>query len=149
MATPEVTARAERTIAAGPDEIWDALTDPAKLKTYFMGADFESDWKVGSAITMKGEYQGKSYEDKGEIRSFEPERRLAYSHFSPLSGAPDTPENYHLVTFELEPDGEATKVTLTQANLTGGVKPSDEKMRGEYEKTWNTVLEGLARTVEH
>jgi uncharacterized protein YndB with AHSA1/START domain len=146
---PEITARAERTIAAPPEEIWEALTDPAKLKAYFMGADFESDWKVGSPIRIKGEFKGEAYEDKGEIRSFEPARRLAYSHYSPLSGAADAPENYHLVTFELQPQGEATKVILTQANLLGGVKPSDEKMRGEYEKTWNTVLDGLARTVEH
>jgi hypothetical protein len=32
-----------------------------------MGADVETDGKPGSPITWKGEYQGKPYEDKGEL----------------------------------------------------------------------------------
>jgi uncharacterized protein YndB with AHSA1/START domain len=145
----ETTAQAARTIAAPADQVWDALTRPEKIKRYFFGADVETDWRIGSPIKFRGEYEGRRFEDRGEIRSFDPGRKLAYTHYSPLSGAPDAPENYHVVTIELEPQGEATEVTLTQSNLTGGVKESDAKMRAEFEKNWNAVLEGLARTVEH
>jgi len=34
---PETTARASVEIQAPPDQVWDALTDPAKIRTYFMG----------------------------------------------------------------------------------------------------------------
>jgi uncharacterized protein YndB with AHSA1/START domain len=146
----QATAQVSRLIHAGPDEVWEALTRPEKLKAFFFGADVDSDFRPGSPITMRGEWGGKPYEDKGEILEARPRERLSFSHFSPATGAPDAPENYHLVTYELAPQGEgATQVTLTQSNLTGGVRPDDEKMRGEYEKNWSAVLEGLERTVGH
>ena len=46
----------------------------------------------------------------------EPEKKLTFTHFSTLSNLPDTPENYHTVTFELYPQGDRTEVALTQEN---------------------------------
>jgi hypothetical protein len=65
-----------------------------------------------------------------------------------LAGQPDVPENYHVVSFDLEPRSGVTKVTLTQSNLTGGLTESDLKMRGEFEKNWTSVLDGLKKLVE-
>lgn len=63
-----------------------------------------------------------------------------------MSGQADTPENYHVVTFELVPDdGEGTNVILTQANLAGGATAADIDHRAEYKKNWSSVLEGLAK----
>lgn len=145
----DATAQVSKTIAASPDEVYDALTDPERLGKAFFGARVDSDFKVGSPIGMKGEFDGKPYEDKGEVKEAVPGERLSFSHFSGASGQPDRPENYHLVTFDLKPAGEATTVTITQSNLTGGVRPADEKMRDQYEKTWWGVLDGLAKTVAH
>jgi uncharacterized protein YndB with AHSA1/START domain len=146
----EPTAQVSRVIHARSEEVWRALTDPAKLKAFFFGADVDSDFRAGSPIIMRGEFNGKPYEDKGEVIEARPRERLSFSHFSPSTGAPDTPENYHLVTYDLRPLGEgATEVTLTQSNLTGGVRTADEKMRGEYERNWTAVLEGLERTIGH
>ena len=80
--TVELTAQVEKVIAASAAAIWVALTTPAKLKQFFFGADVVTDWKVGSAIRMKGEFKGKPYEDKGTILGFEPQRRLSFSHFA-------------------------------------------------------------------
>jgi uncharacterized protein YndB with AHSA1/START domain len=147
---PQATAQVSRLIHAGAEEVWEALTDPIKIKAFFFGADVHSDFRPGSPITMRGEFNGKAYEDKGEIVEVRPRERLSFSHFSPSTEASDAPENYHLVTYELSPRGQgATEVTLTQSNLTGGVRPSDEKMRAEYEKNWTAVLDGLERTVGH
>lgn len=145
----EATAKVSKTIAAAPDEIWHALTSPRALKQYFFGADVESDWKVGHPIRMRGEFKGTTFEDKGEILAAEPEKRLEFSHWSPLSGEPDVPENYHVVTFDLVPErlGTTTTVSLTQSNLTGGVKPSDREHRADYEKNWSGVLDGLEKAV--
>jgi len=50
---PETTARASVEIQAPPEQVWDALTDPAKIRTYFMGnADVTTTWKVGDPITF-------------------------------------------------------------------------------------------------
>src|SRR5258706_3209022 len=43
---------------------------PEILKQYYFGADIISDWKMGSSIIYKGEWQGKPYEDKGTILAF-------------------------------------------------------------------------------
>lgn len=146
---PQVTAQVSRSIAARPEQIWTALTSPDKLKRFFLGADVTSDWTVGSPIRMRGEYQGKAYEDKGEILRADRPRTLEFSHWSGSSGQADVPENYHVLTFDLTPDGDRTDVTLSQSNLKGGVTPSDEQHRAEFEKNWQTVLDGLAHTVEH
>ena len=143
--TTEPTAQVDKMISASTAAIWTALTTPSMLKQFFFGADVTTDWKVGNPIRMKGEYNGKAYEDKGEIMTFQPARQLSFSHWSAMSGQPDIPENYRLVTFDLVPDGGATKVTLSQANLMGGVTESDKSHRAEYEKNWASVLDGLAK----
>ena len=106
------------------------------------GADVDSDWREGSAITWKGEMKGKKYEDKGVILKVDPEKTLQYSHFSSLSGKPDKPENYHTVTIKLSGTGNKTELTLLQDNN------ADEAARKESEKNWGGMLEGLKKYVE-
>ena len=135
-------ARATTTIDAEPVDVWKALTTPEAIKSYMFGTTVESDWKVGSPIVWKGEWKGKAYEDKGEILRFDKDECLSYSHYSPLSGAPDVPESYHTVTVELTAAGSGTKVTLTQDN-----NASDEE-RQHSETNWQAMLDGLRKHVE-
>ena len=86
------------------------------IKQYMFGTTVVSDWKEGSSIIWKGEWQGKPYKDKGTILKIEPERILEVTHYSPLSGAEDVPENYHTVRYELAKEGENTKIALIQDN---------------------------------
>jgi uncharacterized protein YndB with AHSA1/START domain len=144
-----VTAQVSKHVDAPPSDVWKAITDPKRLKRFFFGAEVESSWEPGDPIRMRGEFKGKAYEDKGEIREAAPGKRLSFSHYSPLSGAPDKPENYHVVTFDLDPDGDGSKVTLSQSNLDGTVKASDKEHRAEYEKNWQGVLDGLAKEFAH
>src|SRR4051794_15739104 len=101
MTTQNLIARAMTTIKAPKSKVWAALVTPAAVKQYFFGTDIASTWKEGSPVTWKGEWEGKRYEDKGVILQFKPPRVLQFTHFSPLAGLPDKPENYHTVTIEL------------------------------------------------
>ena len=83
-------ARAETDIAAKPAEVWDALVDPAAIAIYMFGAEVETDWRPGSSITWSGEFDGKPYEDKGEIINVVENERLTMTHYSPLMGKPDS-----------------------------------------------------------
>jgi uncharacterized protein YndB with AHSA1/START domain len=94
-------AAAEIDIDAPAARVWEVLTSPDELKQLWFGADVETDWRVGSPITWTGEWEGKPYQDKGEILAVEPERLLQLTHFSPLTGQPDVPENYHTLTYTL------------------------------------------------
>lgn len=135
-------AYATTTIAAPAEKVWKALTDPAMIKQYMMGATVASDWKVGSPITWKGEMKGKPFEDKGRIQRIEPGKLMEYTHFSPMSGEPDVPESYHLVTIKLSPDGDGTRVDLDQT------KNATDDARKHSEENWSQMLAGMKKVVE-
>jgi uncharacterized protein YndB with AHSA1/START domain len=137
-----LTAHASTTIDAPRDAVWRALVTPEIVERYMFGAQIESDWKVGGAITWKGEFKGKPYEDRGVIRKFEPLEALDYTHFSPLSGKPDRPENHHLVRIRLSGAGDSTQVSLSQDNN------ADERSRDESQRNWEHMLRGLKEEVE-
>jgi len=146
---PETTARATVEIHASRADVWRALTDPEQIRTYFMGnADVQTTWKVGDPIVFRGEWNGQEFEDRGEVVTFEPEREVAYSHFSPMTGKPDAPENYHLVDITLDGRADTTTVTLEQSNLTGGVTDEDRASREQFEQNWQEMLDGLRTTAE-
>ena len=135
-------ANAEIEIDASPAHVWAALTDPELIKQYMFGSQVETDWKAGSPIVWKGEYEGKAYEDKGEIVEIEPERRLKMTHFSPLSGQDDRPENYHTLLYELEARAGKTRVSLSQDN--NASKEAAEHSQANWEK----MLADLKQVVE-
>ena len=135
-------ARASLSVAAPIARVWDALVNPQTIKKYMFGTTVVSEWQKGSPITWKGEWKGKSYEDKGTILEIEPRRRLQYSHYSPLSGLPDSPENRHTVTIELSEEGAQTRVSLSQDNN------ASEEARQHSEKNWKMMLDGLKKVVE-
>ena len=142
-ATKDLIARSSIVVNAPPTKVWEALVSPAALKQYMFGSDVRSDFKEGSPITFSGEWQGKSYQDKGSILKAERNSVLQYSHFSSMSGKPDRPENYHTVTIELSDlGGNRTRVQLTQDNN------QNEAERAHSEKNWNMMLTGLKKFVE-
>jgi len=135
-------AKASINIDAPREDVWKALVSPEAIKQYMFGTTVVSDWREGGPIVWKGEWQGKSYEDKGVILQLNPERTIQYSHFSPLSGLPDRPENYHTVTVGLSGDGDRTQVELTQD------KNANDDERLDAEKNWGMMLAALKKFVE-
>ncbi len=135
-------AKATTTIHAPASKVWQALVNPEIIKQYLFNTDVISDWKVGSPIIYRGEWEGKPFEDKGEILAMEPEKLLKSTHWSPLSGVPDSPENYHTVTYTLSDKGESTEVTITQDNN------ATEEEKTHSEKNWQTVLKGMKDLLE-
>jgi uncharacterized protein YndB with AHSA1/START domain len=131
------------TINATPREVWEALTNPDKVKRYMHGTEMSADWKVGSPIVWRGEFKGRSYEDKGTVLAVEPQKLLKYTHWSSMGGSEDKPENYHTVTFELAGDDGKTTLTLKQDN--NATKEEADKMATD---NWGPVLNALKETVE-
>jgi uncharacterized protein YndB with AHSA1/START domain len=140
MSTYVATAECE--IEASPEDVWRGLTDLEAIREFMFGSEVQTDWKPGSPITWKGEYEGKSYEDKGEIVTVEPGRLLEVTHFSPLSGQEDKPENYHRVRYELQAADGRTRVRLTQDN-SGSAEEAEHSSA-----TWQAMLDGLKKVVE-
>jgi uncharacterized protein YndB with AHSA1/START domain len=142
MITTNNIAKAETTISATADKVWNALTDAEMIKKYMFGTTVISDWQEGSKIIWKGEWEGKQYEDKGKILILEPKKKLQYSHFTPSPRVADIPENYHIVTIDLEEENGKTLVNLTQDNN------ADEKTKEHSEKNWKMMLTSLKKLLE-
>ena len=138
----DLVARAEITIQAPAEKVWRALTEPDLIAQFMFGTKVTTDWQPGSPITYEGEWQGKPYRDKGEVLEVAPNRLLKTTHFSPLSGKEDVPENYNIVTYELTPQDGGTSVTVLQENN------PDQAMVDESEKTWAVMLGKLKSVVE-
>jgi uncharacterized protein YndB with AHSA1/START domain len=134
------TAQAE--IDAPGERVWDALTDPEQIEQYMFGSRVSTDWKPGSPILWKGEYAGKAYEDKGKIVEVERPRRLALTHFSPLSGLEDRPENYHTLVYELQERNGKTRLSLSQDNN------ATQEAADHSRANWETMLTSLKKVVE-
>ena len=137
-----ITGRAAVTINAPASKVWEALTTPAIIKQYFFGTDAISDWKVGSPLIFKGEWQGKQYQDKGTILESVPQKKFKYSYWSSMSGIEDKPENYVNVTYELSENNNATTLTVTQENI------PDEKTKAHSEENWKKVIGDLKKLLE-
>ena len=135
-------ATAQCEIDAPPEKVWRALTDPQLIKKYMFGSEVRTDWKPGSPITWQGEFEGRKYMDKGEIITVEPGRRLEITHFSPLTGQEDRPENYHRVSYELQQTDGGTSLRLTQDNSSSAEEAEHSAA------TWQMMLDGLMKVAE-
>jgi uncharacterized protein YndB with AHSA1/START domain len=135
-------ATASVSIDASRDTVWNALTDPEIIACYMFGSRVTSDWKVGSTITYAGEYEGKRYEDHGTILEIKPGELLRSTHFSPLSGKPDVPENYHTITYILHAQPHGTRLELSQDN-----NASEAEVEHSV-ANWQQMLDSLRTVVE-
>lgn len=137
-----LTATKSIVIAATPERVWEALTDPAQVKHYMWGSEVVSDWKQGSPLIYRGIWDGKPFEDKGTILEIDPPRLLRTNYFSPLSGKPDVPENYAEVSYALSAEAGRTTLTVTQGNI------PDEDGKTRSEGNWGTVLGAIKKLIE-
>jgi uncharacterized protein YndB with AHSA1/START domain len=140
--TQELIATATTTIKAPKDKVWNALIKPDLIRQYMFGTEVISDWKPGSSIVWKGSWEGKPYEDKGVIKKIVPGKILQVTHFSPITGLPDIPENYHTLTYELTQEGDSTFISLTQDNN------SSEKEKHHSQEMWEALLASLKKLLE-
>jgi len=135
-------AKAAITINAPTSSVWDALTKPDLIKQYLFGTEVTSDWQVGSPITYKGMWEGKSFEDKGRVLQIESEKLLVSTFWSSLSGKPDRPENYQTVRYELLPEDNGTRLSVTQDNN------DSQEEANQSEQNWKMMLDGMKKLLE-
>jgi uncharacterized protein YndB with AHSA1/START domain len=138
----DLTTTTTITIEASVREVWNAITDPDVIERWFFGVKTETDWKQGSPIVHRGEWQGKPYEDKGEIVRIEPPTLLVHTHWSDVSGRPDRPEHYEEVTWALTERNGSTDLSVSERNL------ASEEAKAMSEQSWRTVLDNLRSLLE-
>jgi len=131
-------ARADIHIDATPEAVWRALTDPALVRRYFFGTELTTDWRVGSPIRYRGEWQGQAYEDRGAVLEVDRPRLIVTDFFSPSSGLPDEPANHQTVTYEVNAEDGGSRVTVVQDGN------RDASGAQHAAANWQMMLDGLA-----
>ena len=137
-----IKAQVSINIHATIANVWEALTNPDIIRKYLFGTNTITDWGVGTPIKFKGEWEGKSYEDKGTILEIQKNKLIKYDYWSSMSGIEDKPENYVIVTYQLSGKDKNVNLSVLQENI------PDEKMKAHSEENWNKVLNGLKKVVE-
>jgi|APTNR8051073442_1049403.scaffolds.fasta_scaffold00018_144 uncharacterized protein YndB with AHSA1/START domain len=137
-------------INAPASVVWNALVNPEQTKKYMFGCEALSDWKVGSPLLWKGEYEGKEVIFvKGHIVDIQPENFLAYTAIDPNSTIDDTPENYLTVTYTLSSEKGQTTLTVTQGDY-NTVAEGERRYQEAYNngEGWNPILREIKKLVE-
>jgi len=103
-------------IKASPEEVWEVMTNPEKIKIYLYGTETITDWEVGSPIIFQGEYEGNAYKDRGNVIGKVDNEFLKYNYWSGFSGLKDHPENYSVITYIIQKlkDGDVQLSWLQQ-----------------------------------
>ncbi len=137
-----LTLKTTITFNAPASKVWQGLTDPALIKQYFFGTNLVTDWVPGNPIYWRGEWDNKTYEDKGTVLEYTDGKFAKYSYWSSMSGTEDKPENYLIVTYVIEENGNETVLTITQANI------ADEAKKQHSEDSWAQVMNELKKLIE-
>jgi len=139
----ELIASKSIEINASASAVWDAMTNPEKIKIYLFGTETITDWKVGSPIIFQGEYEGHTYKDKGNVLENIPNKTLKYNYWSGFSGLEDSPENYFIVSYVIDTLGEdVVKFTWHQSGFT------TEEKRAHTESGLASMLDQIKKVAE-
>lgn len=134
MAKPRLEYQAY--VRTTPQKLWEAITSPELTRQYFYGLAVQSDWKPGSPI--KHLFPDGKSQIEGSVVEVEAPRKLV--HTFATTGQSDAPTR---VTWELEPMGSVTLLTLTHDDFDGETLTYQSVARG-----WNPVISGLKTLLE-
>ena len=127
-------------IRTTPERLWSALTTPEFTKQYWFGMHCESEWQAGSSWQLM--FQDGRVADAGEIVEAERPKRLVIkwrNEFRPEIKA----EGYSRCTIDLEPTGEAVKLTITHEMERAGTKFIEAVSGG-----WPRIISNLKSLLE-
>ena len=129
--------------------VWDVLVNPEKTRRYMYGCEVVTDWKIGSPVLWKMQYEGQEITPvKGFLIAFDEGKTLEYTVIDPQGKYEDIPENYLHVTYTLSGEEGKTLLTITQgdyATVADGAKRYADTQDGGG---WSTILAAIKDVAE-
>lgn len=110
-------------INASPDRVWRAITDGDETVQYYFGTRVLSDWQQGSHIRY--DYPDGKVAANGEVLAIDPPNRLEMTFLARWDPELEAEGPVRQV-WQLEPDREATKLTVTTIGLKAGSKLAEQ-----------------------
>lgn len=134
----------EINIAAPVDRVWAVLTEPEHVGTWFgQGSPTEVDLRPGGTMVLDHGQYGLF---RTRIEKVDPPHYLAYRWASAYPGEAATDSNSTLVEFTLTPDGEGTRLTLSESGFASLSIPPERVPTAGYDSHsagWTEVLGNL------
>ena len=127
---------------ASLEKVWEALTNPEKVKLWQFGSDLITTWEVGSDIKFVTEWEGQVFQQWGKVLEIDYLKKISYSLFAPRPDLEDKPENYFIMNYILTDKKGFTFLEIIQVdNRPNSVQ---EPPQGEE----NPVLHMLKNLIE-
>lgn len=127
-------------IRTTPEKLWQALIDPEFTRKYWAETWQDCTWQVGA--TWKLMIPDGRVGDSGEVLELVPHRRLVLSWRNVfMAGLRD--EIPTRLTYELEPEGDAVKLTLIHES-----ELPDSKLIEAVSGGWPAILASLKSLLE-
>jgi uncharacterized protein YndB with AHSA1/START domain len=135
MTTKNVNAEAvviERTLNAPMARVWKALTDVNQMRQwYFDLKEFRPE--VGFEFGFVVEHEGNTYDHRCKVTEVIPQKKIAYTWRY------EGHEGNSVVTIELAPDGDKTRLKLTHTGLDTFPR-TPAFARENFEKGWKQII---------
>ena len=124
----------ERLLDAPIERVWSAISSKEEMdKWYFMTSSFEP--RPGHQFKFSGQgRKGEEYIHLCEVKEAVPMKKLSYSWR--YEGMPGD----SLVTFELFPEGDKTKIKLTHTSIESFATDSPDFAPSSFNEGWNAIL---------
>ena len=132
----------ERRIAAPPEQVFDAWLDPKAVGRWLFATPdgtmekVEIEPRVGGRFMIAERGRDELAEHFGEYVEIDRPRRLVFTFATSVEETPSR------VTVTMEPDGEATRLTLVHEMDAKWADYADKIRQG-----WTMIVDGLARTL--
>jgi len=127
-------------IRTTPDKLWRALMEPEFTRQYWCNTTQESEWKPGASwriVTPDGRTA-----DSGEIVTVEPLLRMVLTWRHELDAGLRA-EGYSRLSYELDQQAEAVKITVTHE-----MDKSESKFIKAISTGWPPILSSLKSLLE-
>jgi len=127
----------ERIFNAPVGRVWNALTDVNEMRQwYFDLKEFKPE--IGFEFEFVVEHEGNAYHHLCKVTEVIPQKKIAYAWR--YKGEPGD----SLVTFELFPDGDKTRLKVTHTGIETFPK-TPAYARKNFETGWTTLIDSELR----
>jgi uncharacterized protein YndB with AHSA1/START domain len=128
-------------IASTPAKVWEALTSAEFSRKYFFGNAVEVDLKVGGAYIVRT--PDGALHISGQVIECDPPKKLTVTF---NVNWPELIEKLGptLVTYEIEPAGDAVRLTMTESHD----RPLDDDILSGGRQGWPAILSSLKSLLE-
>jgi uncharacterized protein YndB with AHSA1/START domain len=128
-------------IASTPEEVWEALTTAEFSRKYFFGFGVEAELKIGGAFVVRA--PDGSVHISGEVIECDRPTKLTITWNVHWPGLVEK-LGVTLVSYEIEPAGDAVRLTVTEAHD----RPISDDILSGGRQGWPAILSSLKSLLE-